>query len=357
MGGTRLAWFAIATLTWSISACSMDDMLGSGDDTMGVNSPFATADVGPASPFRTDPNPGHTEQDTYTAPQGQDSWTPTEPVQDTAERPYECEPFSEEECQTPCGTWGIRKCIKIWTECIPPDEVCNLKDDDCDGEIDEGVSNACGGCGAVPFEECNGIDDDCDGIVDEGVANACGECGPEPVEECNGFDDDCDGEVDEGLLNLCGECGPEPMEVCNGMDDDCDGQVDEGVTNACGQCGNDAEEICNGIDDNCNGQVDEQCVCHFNLNINGDCVYVECPAQCPFPVSCNLNMIGGDHRGCVASQPNLPLVYLQEGNQCGAGTIQGTLTCSSVPGAPLNQGNCPINKPKQIHTDHPFKCP
>lgn len=356
MSGTWLTLFTML-VTLGTSSCTMDDSVDPSSDAHGGLSPFATADATQRTRFQTEPNPGAQEPDTHTPAR-----RPTREVEpreepDAGEEPYECEPFSEEECQTPCGTWGIRKCIKIWTDCIPPDEVCNLKDDDCDGEIDEGVSNACGGCGAVPFEECNGLDDDCDGIVDEDVTNACGECGPEPVEVCNGIDDDCDGMVDEEVTNACGSCGPEPVEVCNGMDDDCDGMVDEGVTNACGQCGNDAQELCNGIDDNCNGQIDEQCVCNFNLNINGDCVFVQCPPQCPYPVSCNLNMVGGDPRGCVASQPNVPLIYLQEGDNCGAGFIAGTLTCSSVPGPPLNQGNCPINKPQPIHTNHPFGCP
>ena len=58
------------------------------------------------------------------------------------------------------------------------------EDDDCDGEVDEGVRNACGGCGPTPEEVCNGVDDDCDGIIDEGAVNACGRCG----EPCYDFE-------------------------------------------------------------------------------------------------------------------------------------------------------------------------
>jgi len=47
-------------------------------------------------------------------------------------------------------------------------------------------------------------------------------------------DDDCDGETDEGLLNACGKCGPAPTEVCNGRDDDCDGKTDDLA--ACAAC-------------------------------------------------------------------------------------------------------------------------
>jgi MYXO-CTERM domain-containing protein len=57
------------------------------------------------------------------------------------------------------------------------------------------------------MEVCNGRDDDCDGMVDEDAHD----------EMCNERDDDCDGEVDEHA----GE------ETCNGADDDCDGETDE----------------------------------------------------------------------------------------------------------------------------------
>src|SRR5690606_11428936 len=63
--------------------------------------------------------------------------------------------------------------------CRPEMEVCNGRDDDCDGEVDE----------AAAAEMCNGADDDCDGRVDEHAT----------TETCNGADDDCDGSVDEGL--------------------------------------------------------------------------------------------------------------------------------------------------------------
>ncbi len=51
-------------------------------------------------------------------------------------------------------------------------ETCNSVDDDCDGETDEGVKNACGSCGDVPSETCgDGKDNDCDSLIDEGCCS------------------------------------------------------------------------------------------------------------------------------------------------------------------------------------------
>ena len=65
---------------------------------------------------------------------------------------------------------------------------------------------------------------------DDGFLTECiGAMGSEE-EVCDGRDNDCDGESDEGLFNACGRCGPPPPEACNGLDDDCDGRVDENST-------------------------------------------------------------------------------------------------------------------------------
>jgi hypothetical protein len=172
--------------------------------------------------------------------------------------------------------------------CVPADEICNQRDDDCDTSIDEGAvccrlnPELCNGrdddcdnaidegaecCEGGEVELCNGADDDCDGAVDEadvccvaetcnGIDDDCDEaidegtaCCVAAPELCNGADDDCDEAIDEA--NAC--CQPSP-ELCNGADDDCDGQADEG--NAC--C---AAETCNGIDDDCDGRADEGRVC------------------------------------------------------------------------------------------------
>jgi hypothetical protein len=157
--------------------------------------------------------------------------------------------------------------------CVPNGaEVCNHRDDDCDGRTDEDFDLLndgahCGGCGVVcelphgtPF--CNGgacavlrceagfVD------VDGQAVNGC-ECALSNggVEVCDGLDNDCNGIVDDadrvvppaeldcggrgvcrGVRPACRAAGwvcpyPETYEVaearCDGLDNDCDGQTDE----------------------------------------------------------------------------------------------------------------------------------
>ncbi len=202
----------------------------------------------------------------------------------------------------------------------PQTEICNGEDDDCDGQTDEVVADEpCGACGdglwycvdgrrqccavgsstghciAVAvnnIETCNGEDDDCDGQTDEDVTRACGGCdpavpgqeycqdrnqgicaagqqvcsgagvwaecstnfGPE-VEVCNGQDDDCDGEVDEGIVgNVCGTCQDGHWHCINGAQQCCTGIGDEGE---CLPIIKPGAEQCNGLDDDCDGVTDE----------------------------------------------------------------------------------------------------
>jgi len=191
---------------------------------------------------------------------------------------HDCDPLdplleSNQPCQTEDGGPGIQDvyCDKgkvQLTECSPcTEEICDGKDNDCDGEIDEGNFTCETVCGIGPAycvdgeliceaegpgeEICDFLDNDCDGEIDEGQRNACDDCGPVPEEWCDGLDNDCDGDIDEDLIQQCEtvcETGYETCifgqwslctaqqpwpEICNGEDDDCNGLVDDGIDCEC----------------------------------------------------------------------------------------------------------------------------
>jgi len=133
-------------------------------------------------------------------------------------------------------------------------EVCNMKDDNCNGQIDEGappvvmwpdgdgdgyytyqMGTPKMGCGNLAGYAARGGDcDDRDAEVHPGA-----------TEICNLKDDNCDGRIDEGVRPTCGvgwcaryspSCdpaacvpGPPAQETCNSFDDDCDGELDNGA--------------------------------------------------------------------------------------------------------------------------------
>ena len=151
-------------------------------------------------------------------------------------------------------------------------EICNNQDDNCNGFLDEGASDA-----GTWF-----LDSDGDGYGDftvwefgcdapVGYVSIAGDCddsdplySPSTPETCDGTDENCNGFVDEGLTTYRwyedddgdGYGDPstviETCEILSGMvdnDDDCNDA--DALHNP------DTPEICNDADDNCNGFIDD----------------------------------------------------------------------------------------------------
>ena len=88
------------------------------------------------------------------------------------------------------------------------------------------------------LKKCDEVDNDCDGDIDEGVTStwyadndfdSYGDSN-DTVESCT---------VIDGYVDVAGDCNdgsaavyPGALDICNAADDDCDGTVDEDVKRA-----------------------------------------------------------------------------------------------------------------------------
>jgi hypothetical protein len=169
-------------------------------------------------------------------------------------------------------------------------EVCNLIDDNCNLQTDEGLTyltyypdvdgDGYGAASGSPQSSCAPVSGK---VTNNGDCNdANSNVRPGVAEVCNGVDDDCAGGVDNGLptqnyyvdadtdgfgssagspLASCGpvsgrvpnnsDCNdgnsaikPTAAELCNGVDDNCAGGVDEGNPGGGGACSTGQSGVC-----------------------------------------------------------------------------------------------------------------
>jgi hypothetical protein len=264
-------------------------------------------------------------------------------------------------CYTgPSGTNGVGICVGgiqtctsgSWGTCVgqvlPTTEICDGKDNDCDGPIDEGVKT-------VYY-----LDSDGDGYgISTSIQRACAkpsgystnalDCNdnnanikPGAIELCDGLDNDCDGTIDRDnqgdlLVQSCysGSPGTIGVGICVGGEQTC-------ASGTWGQCVGEIipqPEICDSIDNNCNNLVDDglpSIKYYKDYDGDGYGFYSTYIYNCSQPQGYSLNNLDCDDMDATMNPGAAERCGDKKDNDCDSFADEG---CMCDPGAAIK---CPV---------------
>jgi hypothetical protein len=126
-------------------------------------------------------------------------------------------------------------------------EVCDGRDNNCNGQVDENNPGGGGACATGIPGVCSAGTSSClNGAI------ACVQNAQAAAEICDGLDNNCNGQVDENNPGGGGACATGLVGVCSAGTMICQiGSL------SCVQNMQASAETCDGLDNNCNGSVDE----------------------------------------------------------------------------------------------------